>query len=79
MLVIVGLSLVLLTVIVNSCSTKALLSSLARSTTTWLPTYSFAGVPVNMPVLVLKVSQLGNVGADKVSVSPVSISFASKV
>jgi hypothetical protein len=74
----VGLSLTLVTVIGNDWVTPAFPSS-ALITIEWSPTSEFPGVPVNIPVSVSNVNQLGIVVPVNVTVSPVSISSVSTV
>ena len=72
-LVIVGASLVLATVIVNVSVTDAS-PSVAVITTAWSPTSALAGVPARTPVAAVKVIQLGTVVPVRVTASPASTS-----
>ena len=77
--VIVGVSFTLLTVMVKDCVSTAPAASVAFNTTLWVPTSALVGVPDKTPVFALKESHDGFVGVDKVTVSPISTSFATKV
>ncbi|MCF3596511.1 hypothetical protein L2E71_00180 [Planktothrix agardhii 1032] len=57
----VGASLMLLTVSWKLLSTVALLLSVAITLMSRFPTSLLVGVPVNIPVVLLNVNQLGNV------------------
>ena len=61
---------------VNESVTLSPAASVIVRTTAFpvVPTLSFVGVPVSTPVLAVKVSQLGTVVPDIVSVSPTSAS-----
>ena len=76
-LVIVGASLVFVTVIVNESVTCPLFPSETVITTSFpeVPTLAFSGVPLSTPVAALNDSQLGTVVPVIVNVSP-STSFA---
>ena len=74
-----GPSFVLLTVIVKLWVSTAPAESVAVSTTEWVPTASFVGVPDRTPVAPLNVSQEGLVGAAKGTVSQLSKSVAANV
>ena len=72
MLVIVGASLVFVTVIVNESVTCPLLPSetVIRTSFPEVPTFAFSGVPLRTPVAALKDNHPGRVVPVIVSVSP---------
>ena len=55
-----GVSLTLDTVTLNSSNAEAPTTSIAVTLTLSVPTSPFTGVPLKVPVLALKLSQLGN-------------------
>ena len=74
-LVIIGESFTLLTVIVKLSVAVEPLKSVAVITTEWSPTSELVGVPVKIPVDGVNVNQVGIVVPSRLTISPLSSSL----